>query len=333
MIGDAIRNHRRLERTWRADVNCKEKLAAFDKQRKLTQEIIKKKEKEYYHQLFIEKATNPKEVFSIANALLARNRISPLPECSSLVELANDFNIFFAEKIATIRDNIINTQFNGVKPTPVEPVNETATLEMNSFSSVSEGDVEERICKLPSKSCELDPMPTPLLKQMVKVVTPVITCIINRSLLSDEFYKGLKAAHVKPLIKKKGMEAVFKSFCPVSNLSYIFKLVERFAADQLVDYVTQNGLGEKFQSAYRAAHSTKTALTQMRNDILLNMDIQRSTCLVLLDLSAAFDTLDHATLLNHLEKRFKITGGALKWIQSYLSDRSQAVVLKMRWVK
>ena len=215
----------------------------------MTQEIIKKKEKEYYHQLFIEKATNPKEVFSIANALLARNSISPLPECSSLMELANDFYIFFAEKIATIRENIINNQFNGVKPTPFEPVNETVTLEMNSFSSVPEGDVEKRICKLPSKSCELDPMLTTLLKQMVKVVTPVITCIINRSLLSGEFYKGLKVAHVKPLIKKKGMEVMFKSFCPVSNLLYISKLVERFAADQLVDYVTQNGLSEKFQSA------------------------------------------------------------------------------------
>ena len=83
MIGDAIRNHRKLEGIWRADVNSKDKWVAFDKQRKLTPDIIKKKEKEYYHQLFIEKATNPKEVFSIANALLARNNISPLPECSS----------------------------------------------------------------------------------------------------------------------------------------------------------------------------------------------------------------------------------------------------------
>ena len=147
-------------------------------------------------------------------------------------------------------------------------------------------------------------------------------------MLSGEFYKGLKVAHVKPLIKKKGMEVVFKSFHPVINLLYISKLVERFAADQLVDYVTQNGLGEKFQSAYRASHSTETALTQVRNDILLNMDNQRSTCLVLLDLSTAFDTLDHVTLLNHSEKKFKITGVALKWMKSYLLDRSQAVVLK-----
>ena len=199
---------------------------------------------------------------------------------------------------------------------------------MNSFHSVLEREVEKRICKLPSKSCELDPMLTTLLKEMVEVVTPVITSIINRSLLSGKFYKGLKVAHVKPLIKKKGMHVVFKSFCPVSNLSYISKLVERFAADHLVDHVTQNGLSEKFQSAYRASHSIETALTRVRNDILLNMDNQRSTCLVLLDLSAAFDTLDHVTLLNCLEKRFKMTGSVLKWIESYLSERSQAVVLK-----
>ena len=115
---------------------------------------------------------------------------------------------------------------------------------MNSFHRVLETDVEMRICKLPPKSCELDPMLTTLLKDMAKVVTSIITSIINSSLLSGEFYKGLKIAHVKPLIKKKGMDAVFKSFRLVSNLSYISKLVERFAADQLVDHVSQNGLCE-----------------------------------------------------------------------------------------
>ena len=199
---------------------------------------------------------------------------------------------------------------------------------MNSFQSILERDAEKRIRKLPSKNCELDPMPTPLLKSVVDVVTPVITHIINMSLLSGEFYKNLKVAHLKPLIKKVGLDPVFKSFCSVSNLSYISKLVERFAADQLVDHVTQNSLSEKFQSAYRASHSTETALTHVRNDILHNMDNRKSTCLVLLDLSAEFDRLDHATLLNHLQNMFKITGVVLKWIESYLSDRSQAVVLK-----
>ena len=71
-------------------------------------------------------------MFNIANALLARNNISPLPECSSLMELANDFNKFFVDKITTIRDNIIrNTHFNGILPTPVKPVNESNISEMN----------------------------------------------------------------------------------------------------------------------------------------------------------------------------------------------------------
>ena len=117
-------------------------------------------------------------------------------------------------------------------------------------------------------------MPTTLPKSVVEVVTPVITCIINVSLLSGEFYKNLKVAHLKPLIKKKGLDLIFKSFHPVSNLSYVSKLVERFAADQLVEHVMQTGLSEKFQPAYRTSHSTETALTHVRNDILLNMDNQ-----------------------------------------------------------
>ena len=178
-IGDVVRNHR----SWKADVKSKDKWAAFNKERKVTQVIIKKRKNEYYHLLFTEKASNPKEVFNITNALLARNNISPLPECSSFTELANDFNKFFVDKITVIRDNIINTHFNGIKPTPVEPVNESNISEMNSFQSFLERDVKKRIRKLPSKTCELDPMPTTLLKSMIDVVTPVITCIINTLLL------------------------------------------------------------------------------------------------------------------------------------------------------
>ena len=138
----------------------------------------------------------------------------------------------------------------------------------------------------------------------------------------------MKLAHLKPLIKKTGLDLVFTSFCLASNLSYISKLVERFVADQLADHVAKNGVSEKFQSAYRVLDSTETALTHVSNDILLNMDNWKSTCLLLLDLSASFNMLDHATLLNCLQNRFRITGVVLKWIKSYLSDRFQAVVFE-----
>ena len=132
------------------------------------------------------------------------------------MELANDFNKFYVDKITTIRDNVINTQY-----TPVESVSESNISEMNSFQSILEGDVEKRMRNLPSKCYEFDPMPTTLLKSVVDVVTPVITCIINMSLLSGEFYKSLKVAHVKPLIKKMGLDRDLKSFHSISNLSYL----------------------------------------------------------------------------------------------------------------
>ena len=84
---------------------------------------------------------------------------------------------------------------------------------------------------------------------------------------------------------------------------------------------------EPLQSAYRPHHSTETALLRVKTDILKAMDNQEVTCLVLLDLSAAFDTVDHKILLERLENYFGITGTALQWIRSYLTNRSQRVVI------
>ena len=82
-----------------------------------------------------------------------------------------------------------------------------------------------------------------------------------------------------------------------------------------------------FQSAYRMGHSTETALTRIHNDILLAIDDNSCVILVLLDLSAAFDTVDHDILLGRLEHRFGITGKALSWLTSYLTDRTQFVIV------
>ena len=147
-----------------------------------------------------------------------RNNISLLSEYSSLTELANGFNDFFVDKTTSIRDNIINAHFNGIQPNPVEPESELDFPEMNLFHCVSERSVEKRINEIPTKSCKLDPVPTTLLKLMVEVITPMITHIINVSLLSGEFSKNLKDALLKLLIKKMGLEFFFKSFCPCQQL-------------------------------------------------------------------------------------------------------------------
>ena len=181
------------------------------------------------------------------------------------------------------------------------------------------------ILKAPSKSCALDPLPTPILKKCLDLLLPIISRIINNSLSTGSFPDEFKLALVTPLLKKLGLELVFPSFRPVSNLSFISKLSERVVADQFIQYCMDNGLYEPFQSAYTKHRSTETALLRIHNDILQSMDKQCVSLLVLLDLSAAFDTVDHHVLLTILERKYGVTGTVLDWFRSYLSGRTQCV--------
>lgn len=147
------------------------------------------------------------------------------------------------------------------------------------------------------------------------------------SLESGEFPEEWKGALVKPTIKKPKLELIKKNFRPVSNLQFLSKITKKAVVQQAVSHVITHGLLPVLQSAYRPLHSTETALLQVRNDILLNMNKQQVTLLVFLDLSAAFDTIDHSVLLRRLETKFGFTGTALEWFKSYLSGRFQQVVI------
>ena len=91
------------------------------------------------------------------------------------------------------------------------------------------------------------------------------------------------------------------------------------------EHITSNNLHEPYQSAYKRAHSTETALIKVSNDIIQALDKGSAVVLVMLDLSAAFDTIDHSTLLKRMEHEFGINGAALEWFNSYLSARFQSV--------
>ena len=197
-----------------------------------------------------------------------------------------------------------------------------------SFQPVTQDQVRKFIFKSPCKSCSSDPIPTDLLRQCLDLLLPVITDIINMSLSNGSFPDDYKLALVTPLLKKLGLELIFPSYRPVSNLQFLSKLTERAAVSQFVDYVRDKQLKELLQSAYSEYHSTETALTKVHNDVMLAMDNQKVVLLLLLDLSAAFDTVDHTILLSRLRNRFGVCGTALQWFQSYLTDRSQSVTIQ-----
>ena len=146
------------------------------------------------------------------------------------------------------------------------------------------------------------------------------------SLSSGTFPTDLKRALVKPLLKKPSLDPnVLKNYRPISNLAFLSKVIEKVVAQRLFAHMTENNLHEKFQSAYKPCHSTETALLRVQNDILRALDKRSGVFLVLLDLSAAFDTVDHEILLTFLETSLGIHDTALRWFKSYLLDRSQCI--------
>lgn len=159
----------------------------------------------------------------------------------------------------------------------------------------------------------------------------MITEIVNSSLLSGTVPPQLKQALVTPLLKKTGLDQnVLKNYRPVSNLPFLAKILEKVVLGQLRSHLESNDLLEEHQSAYRRYHGTETALLDVTCDLLDDADSGKVSVLSLLDLSAAFDTIDHKILLKRLEDTFGITATALKWFDSYIEDRFQSVVIDGR---
>ena len=232
--------------------------------------------------------------------------------------------IQIADKIETIRANVI-----AETPLPSFGIcSDDTPHEFTHFQPVSSKKILELISSK-VESCDLDPVPAPVLKPCLSVLTPVITEIVNRSLTTGYIPECLKTAQIRPLLKKSNLDPEnFKNFRPVSNLPFISKVIEKAACLQLVNYIETNDLGETFQSAYKSLHSTETALLRVHDDILRAIDNNRSVALLLLDLSAAFDLVDHGILLHRLAFCFGIKGSALSWFQSNLGDRRQYVSVR-----
>ena len=159
-------------------------------------------------------------------------------------------------------------------------------------------------------------------------VVPILSQIVNASPTEGEFTSELKNSLLHPLLKKAGVDLIFKNYRHISNLSFLSKLIERAVCNRITQYVGTTGMAEKFQSVYKASHSTETSLIKVKDDILRAADNQRVTCLILLDLSVAFDTVSHPLLLNRLQHCFGIQGTVLKWIENYMLEYSQRICLE-----
>ena len=155
--------------------------------------------------------------------------------------------------------------------------------------------IRELTLKSPTKSCMLDPIPTSITKQCLDDLVLFITFIVNASLSTGIVPPQFKQAIVTPFLKKPGLDTNdMKNFRPVSNLSFISKILEKVVLIQLKNHLSGNNLLEIFQSAYRQNHSTETAVLSVLDGLLCSADERLVSLVALLDLSAAFDTAETA---------------------------------------
>ena len=146
---------------------------------------------------------------------------------------------------------------------------------------------------------------------------------------SGPFPSSSKTAVLSPLLTKANLDhEVLANYRPISNLKVISKIIEKVVAVRLQKYLEANQLNEPLQSAYNAFHSCETALVRVHNDILVAIDKRHCVMLLLLDLSVAFDTVDHNILLTRLHSKYSTSGTALEWFRSYLTNRSQFALIE-----
>ena len=166
----------------------------------------------------------------------------------------------------------------------------------------------------------MDQIPTSLLKSCVDVLLTPITNIVNLSLKLGVFPDTLKLSHITLLLKKpSSSKDDMKNYRPVSNLNFISKLLEKNIAKGIRSHLESNDLLNRCQSSDRPMHSTETALLKVQNDLLRNLDDGKTTVFVLLDLSAAFDTLDNSGVISLLENWYGTSGNAVRWFADGLT--------------
>ena len=177
----------------------------------------------------------------MANKLLLRNEMSPLPKMDDQAQLAEDFNNFFSDKIANIMAVLKKSN-----PYPEYIESEYITTErFTCFTLTNQTDLMKIISKTATKSCELDPINTNILKENIKVLAPALMDIVNTSLEDAIVTENLKSAMVRPLLKKSSLSLIFKNFRPVSNLSYLSKLIEHVVCEEIMFFAERSGNLEK----------------------------------------------------------------------------------------
>ena len=285
----------------------------------------------YYHAMFNKYKYDIKNTWKLISEIFnknnrSKNTISKILNNGRTItdpgEIVNEFNTFFANI-----GPLLASQIDATNKKPFQYYLKNTIHTQFQLNTVDTKQVNDIIQSLKSKtSFGHDGMTTTSLKQLAPVLLQSLTLIINQSLITGIFPDDLKIAKVIPL-HKKNETTKMDNYRPVSILPAISKVFEKVAHIQLYNYFKKNKLFYKGQYGFRDEHSTELAALELVDRLHSDMDNKEIPIAIYMDLSKAFDTLDHTILLHKL-KHYGVHGSALSWFHSYLNNRYQYVEIQ-----
>ena len=279
--------------------------------------------------------SNQTQLFKLLNKLIDNvKKINNLPEHDDPTTLANQFNSYFTNKVQTIHDSIPPN--SSVAPpagqhiTSLPEIPSQGETCLNSFQETNADELRRIIVKHGVKVGPDDVLTPYLIKNHLDVLLPHFVNLVNLSLKTNSC-DGIKEAHIVPILKAINLDKeLFENFRPVSLLSFISKLTERVVHMRINSHLDSNSLNNDSQYGYKKHHGCDTMILKLIDDIFVAVDKKFGVVMLIIDLSAAFDTVDHSLLLNMLQFKYRITGSALAWLKSFLTGRQQRVKIGNR---
>ena len=330
---EACTERRRAERAMKKAKKRQENVSETKKSYKDTcvqaASVIENARNDFYRSKLNNLTGDPRGTYKVINSLLDKEYgADKIPNGESDEKVANSLKDFFDNKVKQIYSNISQ---DSPQNSDIDILNghQVPDSDMSAFRPITKPELLEVIKEMPNKACALDPIPMWLFRNCLPELIDIVHYIINESLRTGTFPTSLKTAMVRPGLKKPSLDSdELKNYRPISNLTYLSKIIEKIVHKQISQYVETHDLFSKYQSGYRKSHGCETAVTKIHNDILLMVDKRDNVVLLLLDLSAAFDTINHELLLKKLNNMYGIKGKVQQWLESYLSDRKFKVVVK-----